>query len=339
MKRQLLFIVLMSLPMAVMAEAIRIDGIYYHFSSDTRQAEVTGTYNDYSGDVVIPATIDFKEITYDVTSIGEKAFFMCAGLTSVNIPSSVGGIGQKAFSGCTALKTIVIPEGVTSLSDELFKGCSNLTSITIPTSVTSIGSTAFSGCTAMMYITIPASVTSIGEEAFKSCTSLLTFSIPEGVTSIAKGTFMYCNSLYGVTIPTSVTTIEDQAFSYCNSLYAVTIPTSVTSIGDDAFSMCIELKNVYCLAKKVPMASSTVFVDTETETSVLHVPSQSVKAYETTNPWNEFGTIVGDATDIDEVHGTTPNVQPDAIYNLYGQRVNNPVRGLYIVNGRKVVMK
>ena len=32
-------------------------------------------------------------------------------------------------------------------------------------------------------------------------------------------------------------------------------------------------------------------------------------------------------------------IQDKGIYNLNGQRVNNAVRGMYIVNGKKVIMK
>lgn len=44
------------------------------------------------------------------------------------------------------------------------------------------------------------------------------------------------------------------------------------------------------------------------------------------------------STDIDEVRGQTEEVRGE-YYNLSGQRVANPTKGLYIVNGRKVVIK
>ena len=52
----------------------------------------------------------------------------------------------------------------------------------------------------------------------------------------------------------------------------------------------------------------------------------------------DFLGFGGDATGIDEVRGKTEEVRGE-FYNLAGQRVAQPTKGLYIVNGKKVVMK
>jgi hypothetical protein len=49
--------------------------------------------------------------------------------------------------------------------------------------------------------------------------------------------------------------------------------------------------------------------------------------------YNEFVT-----TGVESVP-TVERVNNGAIYNLRGQRVENPVRGLYIVNGKKYLVK
>ena len=46
---------------------------------------------------------------------------------------------------------------------------------------------------------------------------------------------------------------------------------------------------------------------------------------------------VGDATGIGEVKGESGNVK--AIYDLQGRKVDTPTKGLYIINGKKVIIK
>ena len=228
MKKLLSLFLLMLLPMMAEAYDAQIGRIYYDFNKDAKTATVTyydggsDNQNAYSGTINIPATVEYRGVTYDVTSIGWYAFINCSDLTSVTIPNSVTSIGQYAFYGCSGLTSIKVEAGNTvydsrdncnaiikTETNELFSGCKNTV---IPNSVKSIGWNAFYGCSGLTSITIPNSVTSIGDDAFEGCS---------GLTSI--------------TIPNSVTSIGSRAFEGCNGLTSITIPNSVTSIGYDAF--------------------------------------------------------------------------------------------------------
>ena len=81
-----------------------------------------------------------------VTSIGDEAFYECAGLTSITIPYSVTSIGRNAFYYCRGLTNITIPDGVTSIGSGAFENCRRLTRITIPEGVTSIADRMLSCC-------------------------------------------------------------------------------------------------------------------------------------------------------------------------------------------------
>ena len=161
------------------------------------------------------------EIPNSVTSIGERAFRDCTGLTSVTIPNSVTSIGSSTFYGCAGLTSITIPNSVTSIGYSAFDGCSGLTSVTIPNSVTIIGQSAFYGCENLKSISIPNSVTSIGSYAFSNCANLTSVSIPNNITRIEEGTFSGCSSLASIIIPKDVTYIGNDAFYGCRNLTSI----------------------------------------------------------------------------------------------------------------------
>ena len=81
-----------------------------------------------------------------VKVIGDKAFWCCGSLISINIPNSVSTIGDKAFWCCGSLISINIPNSVSTIGDEAFSECNSLTSINIPNSVTTIEERAFVSC-------------------------------------------------------------------------------------------------------------------------------------------------------------------------------------------------
>lgn len=173
MKKQLLLLLIMMLPMAIHAYDVIIDGIYYNLNKSDNTAIVTykywGSFNDsgsYSGDIEIPSTIKYNDVEYVVTTIGGEAFMGSVKLTSVIIPKSVTNIDYCAFNSCIGLTSIEIPNSVKTIGSQAFAGCNGLTSINIPNSVTIIKDCAFQNCTNLTSVYIPNSVTSILNYAF-----------------------------------------------------------------------------------------------------------------------------------------------------------------------------
>ena len=203
-----------------------LDGVLY----DKEKTKVIKAPEKLKGDFVIPES---------VTSIGERAFYYCESLTSINIPENVTSIGEGAFSFCDSLKNVDIPDGVTSIGAGAFSFCDSLKNVDIPDGVTSIGANTFFACESLTSINIPDGVTSIGEDAFYGCRSLTSINIPETVTSIGEYAFSFCDSLKNVNIPKSVTSIGSFAFYNSNNLdVAINNSKNNVVVGEDAFEGC-----------------------------------------------------------------------------------------------------
>jgi len=78
-----------------------------------------------------------------VTSVGGYAFFMCNGITTVELPNSLITIGTNAFYGCDKLTSIIIPDKVTTIKESAFHGCERLQTVEISRSATDIENYAF----------------------------------------------------------------------------------------------------------------------------------------------------------------------------------------------------
>lgn len=197
--------------------------------------------------------LTFIDIPSSVTTIKGGAFWFCKGLASISIPNSVTTIGEQAFEGCSALTSVNIPNGLSTIENEVFSGC-KIASITIPNSVTTIGENAFEGCP-LTSLTIPNSVVSIANTSFASCAYTLT------AIQVESGNTIYdsrdnCNAIINsadntlilgcqnTIIPNNVEKIGDYAFSSCGELSSIDIPNSVKSIGDYAFIGCRKLGSV-----------------------------------------------------------------------------------------------
>ena len=280
MKKILLYFVMMLLPMVASADAIEIDGIYYNIINKLKTAEVTSNPNKYVGNLTIPDKIIYEGTEYDVTSIGNAAFYKCSELTSIVIGNNVTTITNAAFTGCTGLNSISLGNSVTSIKYKAFYNCKSITSLTIPQSVNYIERDAFWGCAGLKEVhindleswcnisfdyasnpleyahhlflndeeikslVIPNNISSIGCYAFSGCIGLTDITIPNHFESINEGAFKGCEGLTSITIPNGVKTIESGAFQGCTGLTSITIPSNVEVIGGSAFSGCSSLNTL-----------------------------------------------------------------------------------------------
>ena len=257
------------------------DPLTYSINSDGVSVTVTGHVDGTAatGELIIPETKTINGVTYDVTAIGEYAFYNCSGLTgTLTIPNSVNTIDVGAFSECSGFTGLIIPNSVTTIGALAFVECSGFNgSLTIPSSVTSIGWGAFDGCSGFTgSLTIPNSITSINDMAFSECSGFTgSLTIPNSVTSIGNEAFFNCTGFTGsLTISNSVTSIGNGAFHDCGGFTgSLTIPNSVTTIGDYAFFGCSGFTGSLNLGNSLTTIGEGAFLDCDSFTGSLTIPN------------------------------------------------------------------
>ena len=155
-----------------------------------------------------------------------------------------------------------------------------------------------------------------------------------------------------VTIPNSVITIGEYAFCVCTGLTSITIPNSVTTIGEYAFSECSGLTSVISLIEEPFEINKNTFEYSdwvehyhyEFTTATLYVPAGTKSKYESTPAWNKFTNIVEGIENAVKSVETDAKAEGTERYNVSGQRISSPQKGLNIVKmsdgtTRKVMCK
>ena len=226
-----------------------VKAIHYQVTAED-EVEV----DDYGTDttvIIIPKEVIYKEKTYKVTAMAEKAFYKNQTLTSVTIESGgIKEIPKEAFLGCTNLTTVEIGDGVEKIGDSVFSGCTSLKTVTIGDDVTKIGDTVFEGCSKLEELNVPKSVKETGKSLFKDCGSLKKIVFEGDLKKIDKDLFKNCNKLEEIEIDGDVELIEASVFEKNKTLKTVKLDGNVDEIGEDAFKACESLETFELNKKK-----------------------------------------------------------------------------------------
>ncbi len=234
-KKLLMMFTSLAVAFGVRAETETVGGYTWTYQINGDTAEI---YNDGSvailpeptGVMMIPSTLGDKP----VTSIGDRAFFGCSGLTSVTIGNSVTNIGEYAFAYCDGLTAVEIPNSVRSVYMGAFAYCNNLKNAVVPQCMCALAST-----TGYPSSYSSATKDSVGVSRVFGCQSMY-------VVGSYAGTVMYPENpaLTNIVVASGTTYVADSAFADCKNLQSVTIPASVTRIGSEAFRDCSSLTSM-----------------------------------------------------------------------------------------------
>ena len=228
--------------MSLRAQSFEHDGLTYNVTGEN-EVEVAG-YTTEPVNLVIPATVSYGGTDYEVTGIGERAFYGSSNLVSIEFPDFIKSIGSYAFANCIGLTSVSLPEGVTEMTMGTFIGCTGLVSVSFPSNLKSFGTGTFEGCTGLTSLSLPENLTDTGWGAFRDCIGLVSVNFPSGLTNIGRETFWGCTNLPSVDLPENLASIGDDAFYTCSSLASIDLPASLSSLGAGVFSGCTGLTSI-----------------------------------------------------------------------------------------------
>ena len=297
-----------------------------------------------------------------VTTIGKCAFFDCYNLASVSIPASVTSIGASAFSNCgktATTLTVTIADGsaLTTIGSSAFEK-TKLTSITLPASVTSIEDYAFYDCSNLATITLNSNPYIIDNDVFPAgatVTMNLTANSADGAywTTFYQENYSFKadtnTQVFKVTLYVDQLTMHEVANGIVDKNTAVvlkstgnpvmTLTTSASSNTDDN-----NLVGVNDPAGKT--SDGTMYVLNNGSNGVGFYKLTSGKTLGVGKAYLTYSGVTapsffgfGETTSIESIAKSQQPTANGPYYDLQGRRVAQPTKGLYIVNGKKVVIK
>lgn len=234
----------------------QINGIRYIINDG--KAIIGRQNKDLEGDITIPATIEYDNITYSVNGIVSPT-------EVVHWSSNRVSTENGAFQDCK-VSSVTIPNILTNIPSGTFYNCQKLKDIILPNKIYSIGDAAFAGCTSLVEIKLPDSVNWIGEYAFGNCNCLQKINVPKGIDRFSDGCFMG-SGIETFLIPESIKAINESSFEV-NNLKAIKI--------------CHKDFNDLLYTESTFGSVSNI---------VLYVPKGSKKLYEEFYPWKNFKAI------------------------------------------------
>lgn len=295
----------------------------------------------------------FDELRYftSLTSIDEEAFRNCPALTSIYIPQNVVTIGQKAFYSCSGLKYIAVlsPDVVDASNSSLTM---NKIQLFVPASrmeayaadatwgsatITELTGTPIVSANVLERLygrnnpTLAFTVTGapINGTPSLSCEAVLRSPVGEYPVSVAAGTI----TTPGVVLQNSVLRINRTPLTLTAKSYKRNFGEE-NPVFEFTNSSLRNSEKINDILLQQPVLECDATPESPAGTYEIRISGAEAQNYEITYV---SGTLtIENPTGIADVEA---NTEGKVFHDLQGRRVYKPVRGLYIVNGRKVMVK
>lgn len=165
----------------------------------------------------------------------------------------------------------------------------------------------------------------------------------DGILYSEDGTTAYYSN--GNSIIAEGTRIINGAFMENGFFFSkIILPATLDSIGDRAFANVLYLEDtgyyvetMTCYAPNPPKLGKDVFLNSIIYNMPVYVPSKSYDIYKNTDVWKDFDLRILVDDGIEDI--TTGKQSSNAFYDLQGRKVKSPTKGLFIKDGKKVLIK
>lgn len=353
MKKTLLSLLTASAALtAVAADEFNHEGIKYEvLSEDNKSVAVSGLV-DKSGitTLVIPATVSYNDVSYDVVTIKQFAITFCPDLTTIILPESITSLEGSSLAYNKVLTSINLPDSLETIGS--YAICSSaLTEIIIPNSVKSIEQSAFQNSANMETVVLGKSITEIGEKAFYGCNKIknvYSFA-PEAPTCLAEAFHKvylgsgeegeeYC-PITGYVLPGSI-----ESYSGADNGWAEISEFSELGISFDAETIQINIDETLSLEPVLSLGDSLPIETTTWTSSDMNVVTVSEKGELTAiskgeavvtltitdvlgNEYSASVTVtVNDTISVESISSDSDATVE--VYNLSGCKIADSVTGL-----------
>ena len=295
----------------------------------------------------------FEELHYftSITTLPDEAFRSCISLMTIYIPKAVTKIGNGTFNGCSKLKYVVVenPDLVVEASGAMLQ---NTCTAFVPASQLDAykANETWSALTLTEYTGIPTVTAQPASRIYgrlnPNFTYLVTGAPINGEPTITTDADNY-TPVGEYPLVVEAGTITSAGLVLVNGTFTIE-PASVTltarnftrNIGEENPEFTFtnsSLRNGERLAEILltqPTLECDATVDSPTGVYEIRISGASAQNY-------EFQYVNGQLTIIDPtgVDGVDADKDSQRYYDLQGRRVLNPKRGLYIVDGKKKVVK
>ena len=350
-----------------MADYASIESRGWHGDRNNITSIVIGSGVTSIGDDAFEDCSNLASVTMgnNVTSIGAYAFYGCTSLATVTFEanSHLTTIGFNAFYDCYNLTSVTIPASVESIGASAFGACDNLATVTFEAGshLTSIGAYAFYDCNNLATVTLNSNPY-IGTDAFikdgLSATPTVTMNLTANTAGGAKWMTFY-NKLYSFEADENTQVFKAERSGTTITLHEVAnrivdaaTPVILKSSGNPVMTLTAtssgDTQNNSLAGVSNPAGTTsdgTMFVLNNGSAGVGFYKLTSGKtlgvgkAYLTyTDALSNFFGIDEETTAISE-ELRVKSEELKSFYDLSGRKVEKPTKGLYIVNGKKVVKR